>query len=107
MQDSLNTSALPPHPLEGEVCIQFIRCGKAGCRCQAGHLHGPYHYRIWREGTHVRKVYVKAVELESVRAACEAHRHLSRNLRDVKQMRMRLTQSILKEWRQTQRHLGK
>ena len=108
MQSSPDTaSVLPLHPLEGEVCIQFIRCGKTGCRCQAGHLHGPYHYRIWREGTHVRKVYVKAVEMESVKAACEAHRNLSRSLRGVKQVRMRLTQSILKEWRQTQRYLGK
>ena len=108
MQDSLDvTNHLLPHPLEGEVCVQYIRCGKPGCRCQAGHLHGPYHYRIWREGAQVRKVYVKAAELASVKAACDAHRSLSRNLRDVKQARVRLTQSILKEWRQTQRYLGK
>ena len=57
-------------PLEGEVCPQFIRCGKPGCRCQYDKPHGPYHYRIWREGTRVRKVYVKATEVEAVRAAC-------------------------------------
>ena len=56
---------------------------------------------------HSREVYVKAIELEAVKAACEAHRSLSRNLRAVKQVRTRLTQSILKEWRQTQRYLGK
>ncbi len=108
MQDPLNvTNATPSSPLEGEVCIQYIRCGKSGCRCQSGHLHGPYHYRIWREGAQVRKVYVKASELEAVRAACEAHKSLSRSLRDVKQTRLRLTQSIQKEWRRTQRYLDK
>ena len=108
MQDLLDvTSATPACPLEGEVCVQFIRCGKSGCRCQAGRLHGPYHYRIWREGAQVRKVYVKASELEAVRAACDAYRSLSRNLRDVKQARTHLTQSILKEWRQTQRFLDR
>jgi len=106
MQDPLDvTSALSPSPLEGEVCVQYIRCGKSGCRCQAGYLHGPYHYRIWREGAQVRKVYVKASELEAVKAACEAHKIMSRSLRDMKHTRLRLTQSIQKEWRQTQRFL--
>ena len=94
-------------PLEGEVCAQYIRCGKRGCRCQEGQLHGPYHYRIWREGAQVRKVYVKAVELEAVRAACMAFKELSQSLREAKRTRARLTQSILREWRQTQRYLGK
>ena len=26
------------------------RCGRANCRCTAGHLHGPYHALHWREG---------------------------------------------------------
>jgi len=106
MQD-LSITALTPSPLEGEVCIQYIRCGKLGCRCQSGQLHGPYHYRIWREGAQVRKVYVKAVELEAVKAACEVHKALVRNLRDVKQTRLRLTQSIQREWRRTQQFLAK
>lgn len=112
MQDnSAMPVSLPPAPLlmplEGEVCAQLIRCGKSGCRCQLGQLHGPYHYRVWHDGAYVRKVYVKAGELESVRAACEAHKTLSRSLRAVKHTRLRPTQSILKEWRQTLRYLGK
>jgi hypothetical protein len=102
-----NTDGLPVAPLEGEVCEQYIRCGKPGCRCQSGQLHGPYHYRIWREGAHVRKVYVKAAELDAVRAACEAHKRLSRSLKDVKHSRLRLAQSISREWRRTQRFLDK
>ncbi len=90
-------------PLEGEVCPQFIRCGKPGCRCQYDQPHGPYHYRIWREGTRVRKVYVKAAELEAVRVACVLHRTLSRSLQHVRQEKMQLTQSMNKEWRRTQR----
>ena len=93
-------------PLPGEICAQFIRCGKAGCRCQAGHLHGPYHYRIWREGGRVRKVYVKAADVEAVQAACEKHRALSRTLRDIKQARLRLTQGMFRGWRHTRRLLG-
>lgn len=90
-------------PLEGEVCKQYIRCGKPGCRCRDGQLHGPYYYRIWRQGTRVRKVYVKAGDVERVRAACEAHRMLSHQLRDSKKRRVQLTSSIERHWRLMQR----
>ena len=90
-------------PLAGEVCPQFIRCGKPGCRCQSGQPHGPYHYRIWREGTRVRKVYVKATEVEKVKAACVLHRVITRRLQDAKQTKLHLTQSMHREWRRTQR----
>ncbi len=99
----VESQKMPLEPLEGEVCTQFIRCGKLGCRCQSGHLHGPYYYRIWREGAHVNKVYVKSSEIEAVKAGCEAHRELAHNLREIKQARMQLTRSIQKEWRQSQR----
>lgn len=102
-----HTSPAPITPLEGEICEQFIRCGKQGCRCQNGQLHGPYYYRIWREGKTVRKVYVKASDREAVKAACDAHKTLARSLRDARQARLRLTHSIAKEWRQTQRLLAK
>lgn len=90
-------------PLGGEVCLQFIRCGKAGCRCQSGRLHGPYNYRIWREGSRVRKVYVKAEELEAVKAGCMLHRRLTRSLQEIRQEKQQLTQSIYREWRRTEK----
>lgn len=90
-------------PLEGEVCEQYIRCGKPGCRCRDGHLHGPYYYRIWRQGTRVHKVYVKAADVERVRASCDSHRQLARHLRDSKKSRVLLTSSIERQWRLTQR----
>ncbi len=90
-------------PLAGEVCPQFIRCGKSGCRCQNGQPHGPYHYRIWREGARVRKVYVKATEVEEVKAACLLHRAMTRSLQDVRQEKLHLAQSMQREWRRTQR----
>lgn len=90
-------------PLEGEVCPQYIRCGKPGCRCQYGKPHGPYYYRIWREGNRVRKVYVKATEVEAVRAACDLHRSLSRSLQGVRQEKQQISHRMQKEWRRTQR----
>lgn len=94
-------------PLAGKVCSQFIRCGKTSCHCNHGELHGPYYYRIWREGNSVRKVYVNSLEMEAVKAACGAHRSLTGTLRDMKKMRQKLTLSIHKEWRRTQRMIEK
>ena len=103
MDNSFNSLPSGTEPLEGEVCMQYIRCGKSGCRCQSGQLHGPYYYRVWREGTQVRKVYVRSSEVEAIKTACQTYHTLSRSLRDVKQTRIQLTRSIQKEWRRTQR----
>lgn len=88
-------------PLKGEVCEQYIRCGKAGCRCRDGHLHGPYHYRIWREGTRVRKVYVRDADLASVQRACAAYKFYAAALREQRSRRAQLTQHINHAWRRT------
>ena len=70
-----------PKMLPGVVCTQWVRCGKPGCRCASGKLHGPYHYRFWREDGNLRKAYVRPEQLEQVRAKCEARRQFRRDLK--------------------------
>jgi hypothetical protein len=70
-----------PKPLPGVVCPQWVRCGRPTCRCARGELHGPYHYRFWREGGRLRKAYVRPAELEEVLARCEARRQARLELR--------------------------
>jgi hypothetical protein len=41
---------------------EMIRCGKEGCRCARGELHGPYVYRYWREGGKMRSAYVSKAQ---------------------------------------------
>jgi hypothetical protein len=67
--------------LPGVVLPEWVRCGKPNCRCRRGELHGPYHYRFWREGGRLRKAYVKRSELERVRAQCEARRQFRQELK--------------------------
>jgi len=94
------TSLLP-----GEVCAQYIRCGKSGCRCRLGERHGPYYYRIWREGSRVQKAYVRREDLDAVQAACDAYRTYQRHLRQMRLQREKLTQDIRHEWRRGKRLL--
>jgi hypothetical protein len=74
------TRDLLPKTLPGAVCVQWVRCGRPGCRCSRGQPHGPYYYRFWREGGRLRKVYVRPADLEEVRAQCEARRQARREL---------------------------
>jgi hypothetical protein len=53
----------------GSVIEQSRKCGKEGCRCTRGELHGPYTYVVLpRAGGRTRSVYVPASAAEAVRA---------------------------------------
>jgi hypothetical protein len=61
-----------PKMLAGSVHPQWVRCGRPGCRCAQGRLHGPYFYRFYREGDKLRKQYISSANVEEVVAACAA-----------------------------------
>lgn len=46
--------------IRGGVCLQLekVKCGKEGCKCGVGELHGPYWYAYWREGGKLRSKYI-------------------------------------------------
>src|SRR5215471_1291363 len=57
----------PQVKLEGSLVSQMRRCGKEGCRCTQGDLHGPYVYLSISRGADRRLVYVPAELAEVVR----------------------------------------
>jgi hypothetical protein len=38
--------------------LQGVRCGKEGCKCAAGELHGPYWYAYWSVQGKTKSQYV-------------------------------------------------
>ncbi len=48
----------------GTVVIKKVTCGKSGCRCTRGHLHGPYKYVVTRRGDSLHWDYRGAVSSE-------------------------------------------
>ena len=72
-----------PAKLPGTVVAQWVKCGNPKCHCARGDLHGPYWYRFYREGSKVRKAYVRPADLAAVRAACDARREQERAARRV------------------------
>jgi hypothetical protein len=38
--------------------LESVRCGKKGCKCAHGKLHGPYWYAYWMENGKTKSQYV-------------------------------------------------
>ena len=57
----------PGASLQGSLVSQMRRCGKEGCRCAQGELHGPYVYLSIGRGTDRRLFYVPAELAEAAR----------------------------------------
>src|SRR6266536_4528712 len=55
--------------IAGALQNQRRRCGKEGCRCAKGELHGPYLYLSIRVGRRTRMIYVPAELADQVRQA--------------------------------------
>ena len=87
-------------PKIGTLCPQWVRCGRAGCRCSSGELHGAYYYLFWREGSRLRKRYVRLDAAPIVQSACIEGREQERQAREVARFwreQWRLLQTSLKE----------
>ena len=61
----------PGASLKGSLVSQMRRCGREGCRCAQGELHGPYVYLSISRGAERRLLYVPAKLAEVV------HHHVS------------------------------
>jgi hypothetical protein len=60
---------------DGAICPQMVRCGKSGCKCARGELHGPYYYRFTRDQYgRLHKQYVRRSEVEAWRELCAQRR---------------------------------
>ncbi len=55
--------------IAGSLQTQRRRCGKEGCRCARGELHGPYLYLSLRVGRRTQMLYVPAELADEVRQA--------------------------------------
>ena len=72
--------------LAGSLAGQRRRCGKEGCRCARGELHGPYAYL----SVAGRMVYVPAVLAEAVRARLQESARLQEALEEISAINLEL-----------------
>ncbi len=72
--------------LAGSLAEQRRKCGKEGCRCAQGELHGPYAYL----SVAGRMVYVPAVLADAVRSRLEGSARLRDALEEISAINLEL-----------------
>jgi hypothetical protein len=72
--------------LAGSLVEQRRRCGKEGCRCTRGELHGPYVYL----SVAGRMVYVPATLADAVRSRLEVSARLRAVLEEISALNLEL-----------------
>lgn len=91
--------------LPGAVYTFHTRCGKPACRCNVGHLHGPYFVRRWSQDGHEHKAYVRPEDVERVRDACAAWQHAHMIQREALWVARLDARQLIQEIRRIEREL--
>lgn len=88
----LRQLAVPPQLIRASVVERFGTCGKPGCRCHAGHKHGPYYFLTQCVAVgHVRKFQLKGPEvLSAARGAVAAFSQFYDGLEELSQINAEL-----------------
>ena len=76
--------------LSGTLVTKFLRCGKAGCRCQEGRGHGPKYYVSDKSGGLTRMLYVPRAMLADVRRRLRLSRKFKKLVREISEVNRRL-----------------
>jgi hypothetical protein len=77
--------------LMGSLVTQGRRCGKQGCRCNAGELHGPYTYIATKNAEGKRRlVYFPAELLRQVEKRFASTERLNSALREISDINLEL-----------------
>lgn len=76
--------------LRGSLQRQGRRCGKAGCRCSEGELHGPYTYLSVQTSTGRRLLYIPAEAVDEVRRRVEATGRIEAALTEISAINLEL-----------------
>ena len=80
----------PQANLEGSLVSQMRRCGKEGCRCAQGELHGPYVYLSISRGADRRLVYIPAELAEVVQLHLALTEQMERTLATISAINLEL-----------------
>ena len=76
--------------LRGALQRQMRRCGKAGCRCAEGELHGPYMYVSVRTGRRRRLLYIPAEAVDAVTRQVEVTGRIESALAEISAINLEL-----------------
>jgi hypothetical protein len=80
----------PQETLHGTLARQGRRCGRVGCRCAKGELHGPYLYLAVHARGGGRSIYVPAGLADAVSVLVEGTARREAALAEISQINLEL-----------------
>jgi hypothetical protein len=90
-QQSLVRSLLERRELlQGSLFARYQVCGKEGCACRRGHLHGPYWVLSSRSGGKGGFAYLERTKARRARELVKQHRQFRDGLRRLQRLNLEL-----------------
>ena len=82
--------------LSGSVIEKYIMCGKSGCKCKKGELHGPFYYLSYKEDGKTKMIFLKAGISKRAKILNESYRQWRKNRAQIGKINMQIL-SLLDE----------
>ena len=76
--------------IRGSLIERYMRCGKAGCKCNDGERHGPFYSLTFTEGDKRKNIYVAKDKAEEVKEGIKAYKRAKRAIASVGDMNRKL-----------------
>jgi len=76
--------------IRGNLVERHLPCGKEGCKCKEGELHGPFYYLIYPEEGKQKTLYIRKDKLKEVREGIKAYKRARKAIDKVADMNRRL-----------------
>ena len=76
--------------IQGSLAEKYLPCGKEGCKCKEGELHGPFYYLIYPEEGKQKTLYVRKDRLKEVREGIKAYKRARKAINKVAAMNRKL-----------------
>ena len=92
MINSLSRKSMLP----GSVIEKYIMCGKEGCKCKKGSLHGPFYYLSYKEDGKTKMLFLKADISKRAKILNDSYRQWRKNRAQIGKINMQIL-SLLDE----------
>lgn len=69
--------------LKGSLVKRYVRCSKAGCRCEKGYLHGPCYYFSYLKKGKIVQIYVPRDRVKEIKEGIRNYRLILKVLDEI------------------------
>ena len=76
--------------IRGSLIERYMRCGKAGCKCNDGERHGPFYSLTFTEGDKRKNIYVPKGKAAEVKEGIKAYKRAKKAIASVGDMNRKL-----------------